>query len=68
MYKLKRVCTFAQNKSTKTNIMTYLQATEMANKEHERSLELLNSGQLSKYVESYKLVTELNKTAECLKG
>jgi len=48
--------------------MTYLQATRMADKEHERGLKLLSSGQLSKYAESYKLVTELNKTAECLKG
>lgn len=47
--------------------MNYEKAIAMANKEHERSLELLNSGQLSKYVESYKLVTKLNEMAEALK-
>jgi len=48
--------------------MNYAKAVEMANKEHDRSLELLNSGQLSKYVESYKMVTKLNEMAETLKN
>jgi len=48
--------------------MNYKKAIAMANKEHSRSLELLNSGQLSKYVESYKMVTKLNEIAEALKN
>ena len=47
--------------------MTYLQATKMADKELERSLEFLNNGQLSKYVESQKQVDYLNSIAESLK-
>lgn len=47
--------------------MNYLQSVELANKEHERGLRLLENGRLSEYVESYKLVTELNRNAELLK-
>ena len=47
--------------------MKYKKVIAMANKEHDRSLELLNSGQLSKYVESYKMVTKLNEMAKALK-
>lgn len=47
--------------------MTYLQAEKMANREHERGLKLRDSGQLSEYVKSYKLVTQLNLIAKSLK-
>ena len=47
--------------------MTYLQATNEANKALELSLQALNSGQLSKYVKLQKQVDYLNGVAESLK-
>lgn len=47
--------------------MTYLQATNAANKALTQSLEALNNGQLSKYVELQKQVDYLNQVATALK-
>jgi len=51
---------------TKTNIMTYLQATNEANKALDLSLEALNNGQLSEYVKLQKQVDYLNEVARAL--
>lgn len=47
--------------------MTHKQATQLADKELEKSLQFLNEGKLSKYVESQKQVDYLNGLAEALK-
>jgi len=46
--------------------MTYLQATNEANKALDYALEALNNGQLSKYVELNKKVDYLNEVARAL--
>ncbi len=47
--------------------MTYLQATNAADKALDKSLEALNNGNLSKYVKLQKQVDYLNGIAEALK-
>ena len=47
--------------------MTYLQATNEANKALDQSLEALNNGELSKYVKLQKQVDYLNEVARALK-
>ena len=46
--------------------MTYLQATNEANKALDLSLEALNNGQLSEYVKLQKQVDYLNEVARAL--
>lgn len=47
--------------------MTYLQATNAADRSLEKSLEALNNGELSKYVALQANVDYLNELAESLK-
>ena len=57
-----------QAKQLNIKIMTYLQATKMADKTLEQSLVALNNGELSKYVKLQNHTDYLNGVARALKG